>query len=151
MDHQKYFDLAAKQALFSTCKRSKCGSVIVYKGRIIGKGCNSPPGVSICRCLVDKNTYDKKITDKTCCIHAEQRAIIDTLTLHDGFIYGSTLYFIRLDKDNNPKPSGMPYCTICSKMALDVGIRYFALMHKDGPKLYPTDEYNELSFNYKSS
>jgi deoxycytidylate deaminase len=39
----KFIDEAAKIAMASICLRSKCGSVIVKNGEIIGKGFNSPP------------------------------------------------------------------------------------------------------------
>lgn len=44
--------------------------------------------------------------------------------------------------------AGKPYCTICSKMALDVGIAEFVLWHEEGITVYDTKEYNELSFQY---
>jgi deoxycytidylate deaminase len=39
------------------------------------------------------------VTDKTCCIHAEQRAIMNALRNHPNEIEGADLYFMRLDKD----------------------------------------------------
>ena len=97
-----------------------------------------------------KDTLDKTFkSDKTCCIHAEQRAIMDALKDYPGQIRESRLYFIRLDDQNQPKKSGKPYCTICSKMALDAGISEFVLWHKEGITVYDTKEYNELSFQYK--
>jgi deoxycytidylate deaminase len=96
-------------------------------------------------CFKDSLSIDFK-SDKTCCIHAEQRAIIDTLRKNPERISGSSLFFIRLDENDIPKRSGDPYCTICSKMALDVGIKYFNLWHNDGWVAYETDYYNKLSF-----
>ena len=89
------------------------------------------------------------MTDKTCCIHAEQRAIIDTLTNKEN-IEGSDLYFTSVDKKNIVY-SENPYCTICSKLALDIGIKNFILWHKEGIRAYDAEEYNNLSFNYKES
>ncbi len=146
----KYIDEAAKVALHATCERKKCGTVIVMKSKIIGKGFNSPPTniESQRRCLNDKSSYDKRVTDKTCCVHAEQRAIMDALKNNPEKIVGSRLYFVRLDKTKK-KPSGQPYCTICSKMALDAGIKEFVLWHDSGITVYDTDEYNDLSFQYR--
>ncbi len=56
--------------------------------------------------------------------------------------------FIRLDKNGTLSRAGKPYCTICSKMALDVGIDEFVLWHEDGICVYDTDEYNTRSFQY---
>jgi hypothetical protein len=58
------------------------------------------------------------------------------------------LYFVRLDKDWNIKPSDQPYCTICSKLALDSWIWEFVLVHVEWITIYDTNEYNKLSFDY---
>ncbi len=147
---KNYFDECIKEALKSTCLRSKCGSVIIKNGKIIGKGFNSPPGnlESQRKCLTEKEQYDKKITDKTCCVHAEQRAIIDASSKNSEELKGSVIYFIRLDKNENPTKSKDPYCTHCSKLALDTGISEFVLWHEDGIFSYGTEEYNLLSFDY---
>ena len=76
-----YLVHATKAAQHATCQRSKCGSIIVQGEEIIGTGWNTPPhdeeGQRRCGCA--KDSYHKKVTDKTCCIHAEQRAIMDAL------------------------------------------------------------------------
>lgn len=142
---------ASQIALNSTCERSRCGSVIVQEGKIIGTGFNSPPQnkEEQRRCSYSKDSYHKKVTDKTCCVHAEQRAIIDALRNNPDKIVDSRLYFIRLKDNKTPSFSGKPYCTICSKMALDVGIKEFVLWHEKGVCVYDTKEYNALSFQYK--
>lgn len=147
-----YFKEAAKEAQNAICLRSRCGSVVVDEtGTIIGRGYNAPPqdDISIARCD-RKHELDASFkSDKTCCVHAEQRAIMDALKNNPDRLNGATLYFIRLDDSSEMKYSGKPYCTICSKMSLDVGIKYFALYHKEGIGIYDTKEYNELSFAYK--
>jgi deoxycytidylate deaminase len=118
-------------------------------GVIIGEGYNSMPCDVIADCFKD-NLAETFKSDKTCCIHAEQRAIISALK--NGYsdqLKESTLFFIRLDSDDNAKCSGEPYCSICSKMALDVGIKSFVLWHKQGWISYNTKEYNERTFEYK--
>lgn len=147
-----YFNDAIKEAHKALCLRSKCGSVIVdSEGVVIGRGYNAPPqdDISMRRC---NRKHELDVTfksDKTCCVHAEQRAIVDALKSNPDKLNGATLYFIRLDENGEMKFSGKPYCTICSKMSLDVGIEYFALYHKEGICVYDTKEYNELSFSYK--
>lgn len=141
---------ATEVALNSTCQRSRCGAIIVKDDEMIGSGFNSPPGneESQRRCTVAKSSYHPKVTDKTCCVHAEQRAIIDALRKNPEQITGSRLYFVRLNEDGQPQRSGAPYCTICSKMALDSGIAEFVLWHEEGITVYETAEYNLLSFQY---
>lgn len=146
----EYIEKAAEVAKIATCQRSKCGSVIVILDKIIGSGFNSPTkdDENQRRCSIKKESYNIKVTDKTCCIHAEQRAIMDALRKNPEKLQGSRLYFIRLDENEKPSKAGEPYCTICSKMALDVGILEFVLWNDQGVCVYETREYNELSFNF---
>lgn len=124
-----YIKKAAEVALQATCERARCGCIIVENDEIIGTGFNSPPGEkeNQRRCKNDKNNYNKKVTDKTCCVHAEQRAIMNTLIDAPDKIIDSRLYFVRIDENGNPTHAEKPYCTICSKMALDAGISEFVL------------------------
>jgi deoxycytidylate deaminase len=149
-----FIELAANFARqHAACLRSKCGSVIISKsGELIGHGWNSRPASGACVivpefCIKDKLSEDFK-SDKTCCVHAEQRAIMNALRHHPMAIRGSRLYFIRLDETGNIEFAGKPYCTICSKMALDTGLAEFVLYHKEGLTVYGTMEYNTLSFQY---
>lgn len=147
-----YMEQASTIALSATCQRSQCGSIIVSNNHIIGTWFNSPPHhqENQRRCIYSKSCYHTKVTDKTCCIHAEQRAIIDALRYHPNQLSWSKLYFIRLDDNQQISYAGKPYCTICSKMALDVGITEFILRHEDGIYAYHTQEYNTLSYLYNT-
>ena len=149
--YEQYFLLAAEVAKQATCERSKCGCVIVKDWKIIGQWFNSPAKdlESQRRCTCDKKSYDFKVTDKTCCIHAEQRAMFDALRHYPDEIIDSELFFIRLDSEWNMSKSWDPYCTICSKMALDLWVKYFYLRHEKGITCYDTQEYNTLSYQYK--
>ncbi|MFA6228054.1 MAG: deaminase [Patescibacteria group bacterium] len=148
---EKYISAAAEVAKQATCERSKCGTVIVNNGQIIGSGFNSPAGnlESQRRCQALKRDLHSKVTDKTCCVHAEQRAIMDALRRQPDRLSGAVLYFTRLSDNGEATESGQPYCTHCSKLALDVGISKFILWHKEGIGAYPTDEYNLLSYQYQ--
>lgn len=75
--------------------------------------------------------------------------MINALRNNPDKLIGSILYFIRLNEDKTPARAGKPYCTICSKMALDVGIAKFVLWHDQGICIYNTDEYNNLSYQYQ--
>ncbi len=76
---------------------------------------------------------------------------MDALREKPEKLFGSRLYFIRVDDGGLPSRAGGPYCTICSKMALDVGIEEFVLWHQKGICIYDTKEYNKLSFQYGSN
>lgn len=147
---QHFFDILIDTAKKATCIRSKCGSIIVKNEEIIWKWYNSPPWNQEHqrRCENNKSEYHQKVTDKTCCIHAEQRAIFDALKYFPQKIIGSRLYFIRLDDSQMPKFSWVPYCTLCSKSALDAGIDEFVLWTEQWFCVYNTQEYNDLSFEY---
>ncbi len=90
-------------AKISTCKRSKCGSVILVDDSfIIGHGYNSMPCNITGECFKDTLAPTFK-SDRTCCVHAEQRAIMDALKgKWNNQIKGSTLFFIRLDHEDRP-------------------------------------------------
>ncbi len=147
-----YFKEAEGEGQKALCLRSKCGTVIVdTDGAIIGRGYNAPPqnDISIRRCDRKHELSPTFKSDKTCCVHAEQRAIMDALKNNSDKLKGAILYFVRLDDEGGMKYSGKPYCTICSKMALDTGIQYFVLYQAEGAGVYDTKEYNEFSFAYK--
>lgn len=145
---EDFFHEALKECEKSFCLSSQSGCVIVNNNLIIGRGTNSPPGhVKIEKCLKDDLPENFR-SDKTCCIHAEQRAILDALQMGPKIVAGSTLYYIR-KKFGEKVFAGKPFCTICSKLALDVGVSEFVLWHENAITAYDAREYNELSFAYR--
>lgn len=149
---RKYFEEAGKIAESSLCLRAQCGSVIVKDGRVVGTGFNSPPqnDPNLRTCL---NEYDIPANfrhDRTCCIHAEQRAIVDARARNEE-IKGSAIYFTRIEEDKKRAPSHRLCCTICSRAVLDAGIAEFLLEWEDGSiRSWPTDEFDKLSFENKT-
>ena len=59
----------------------------------------------------------------------------------------SDLYFIRLDQEGEITKAGEPYCTICSKMALEVGIKNSHLWYAEGIVAY--DKYSFLPISVR--
>src|ERR1700739_1522320 len=114
---QRIIDRLIRVAKKSKCRRSKCGAVIInhskgFGGQFIGEGYNSQPCDIDGECFKDSLPANFK-SDKTCCIHAEVRAINSTPAYHMN--KGGVLYFMRLDDKGEPESCGEPYCTICSK------------------------------------
>lgn len=145
---ESYFQEALKESQKSGCLSSARGCVIVNNGLIIGRGTNSPPGnEKIMACFKDELPSTFR-SDHSCCVHAEQRAIMDALTLGPNLVRGATLYYIRRG-ENGKVFSRKPSCTICSKLALDVGIKEFVLWHENGITAYEANEYNQLSFAFR--
>lgn len=145
----KWMNEAAQIAKRALCLRAKCGTVIVNDDEIIGSGYNAPPlDKEENRTCLQEFSSGKPKYDKTCCMHAEWRAIMDALKINSEKLKGSKLYFTRVDEQGNTKKSGKPYCTVCSRLALDSGISEFILWHEEGICTYPTDEYNKLSYQY---
>jgi deoxycytidylate deaminase len=146
-DWMKEATEVAKKAI---CLKARCGTVIVKDGEIIGRGYNAPPldDIKNRTCLDEFKTFRKLDFDRTCCMHAEWRAIIDALKNHPDKIVGSSLYFSRVGEDGEIKKSGKPYCTVCSRLALDTGVSHFLLWQEEGIADYPTDEYNKLSYDF---
>jgi deoxycytidylate deaminase len=151
MNAEHWMHEAAKEAQRALCLKAKCGTVIVKDGEIIGRGYNAPPldkeENRVCRVEFGPG---KPRYDRTCCMHAEWRAMLDALRTHADKVVGSDLYFVRVDDTGAIKKSGKPYCTVCSRMALDIGIAHFALWHEEGIIEYPTREYDRLSYEYMS-
>lgn len=149
---ERWFREAAREAKQARCTRARCGSVIVTKsGQVIGRGYNAPSGddTSQARCTLEYPQVSRKPkSDRTCCMHAEWRAILNALRQYPDELVGSTLYFCRVDEAGVLLFSGEPYCTVCSRLALDVGIVFFGLWHETGIRLYDTREYNALSYAF---
>ncbi len=147
----EWFNIAAKSAQKSLCLRDKCGAAIVLNGKVIAEGYNAPPQDSLDnqKCGYDFPVAHRKKpkSDCTCCMHAEWRAIMDALKAGVD-LAGSTLYFTRVDDQGQILFSGEPYCTVCSRLALDAGISFWALWHDPEPMLYDAQEYNDLSYAF---
>jgi len=148
-----YFEKAANQARLATCHRAKCGAIVVAKnGEIIGEGFNCPPlnREDLRLCESDFDLSIKPKYDKTCCIHAEWNAIISALKNFGSKIDGGTLYFMRVDNDGKWTDAGKPFCTVCSRLAVQSGLKNFALWDEINkiPKIYDVIEYNRESYNY---
>jgi deoxycytidylate deaminase len=140
---------AGKAAEKALCLKAKCGTVIVAGGEIIGAGYNAPPlDNPDNRTCLEPYSPGKTGFDRTCCMHAEWRAILDASRRNPDRLPGSTLYFSRVDVDGAIKKAGDPYCTVCSRFALDAGIAEFLLWNETGICAYPTDEYDRLSYAY---
>ena len=153
-ENKKWFLEAARVAQGALCLNAKCGSVIVLNGEIIGSGYNAPPQdkEQNSKCLeIDYDRSKKPKYDLTCCVHAEWRAIKDALVKQHQKLSGATLYYVRIGEDGEIKFSGAPYCTMCSRAALDVGIARFGLWHEEGMKLYDTKAYNDFSYQFHKS
>jgi len=145
----KWIMKATEVAVHALCKKAKCGTVIVQNNEIIGMGYNAPAlNKEEHRMCDSEYTPGKPKYDQTCCIHAEWRAIVDALKRNPEKISGSTLYFSRVGRDGEMKKSGKPFCTVCSRLALDSGIKTFVLLHEEGITAYSTPTYNRMSYEY---
>jgi deoxycytidylate deaminase len=142
-----YFTAATEAAKQSSCQRAQCGAVIVKDSAIIGTGYNSPAGNEPNRCFDTYTLPDNNKHDVTCCVHAEVRAIHDALQKYPSKLNGATLYFMRIKNDEQTF-AGVPYCTICSKEALDSNLAAFVLWHQEGIAAYNTQEYNNISYQF---
>ena len=148
--HEQFFEAARKVATRASCNRAHCGAVVVSKdGRIIGEGYNAPPlgDESQRMCDVELDKTIKQNNDKTCCVHAEWNAILDTLKHNADKIDGSTLYFMRVGEQGEFTGSGKPYCTVCSRLALQSGIATFGLWHEE-PVMFNAADYNIRSYQF---
>ena len=147
----RWFDVCAEVASRSLCRRALCGSVIVKDGKLLAEGFNSPPqnNDEYRTCL---NEYDIPAGfrhDRTCCIHAEQRAIENALKAGKD-LAGSRIYFVAVDREGNKIKTTDLKCTICSRAVLDAGIKEFAFYAAEGVRVYEPAEVNALSYDHKT-
>lgn len=151
---------AAEVARRATCRSDLCGAVLVRDGVVLGEGCNGPAPGTEPRCGRSQPSALKPKSDRTCCVHAEWRAILAAVDrvgrpLGKG-LGGSTLFFTRVGRvgttsDPGPRlPSGLPYCTVCSRLALEAGVGTWVLDHGGTRGLveYPAALYDELSHEF---
>ena len=136
-DHEKFMRKAielSRRASIIEKTGGVFGAVIVKDGEIIGTGYNAPPlnDEKNRKCLDEYDFSGKPKYDHTCCMHAEWRAILNAMKENGDIL-----------------KSGEPFCTVCSRFALDVGIAEFLLWHEAGVCSYDTEEYNNLSYSYK--
>ena len=148
--HKKFFDIAAKASRNATCNRANCGTVIVKNGKILGEGWNSPPQNNEERrtCNGDYDYTKKPRSDLTCCIHAEWKAILNACKNFGHDIEGSTLYFMRTDADDNFMNAGEPYCTVCSRLAMEAGVTKYIVMNDNVVEIYDIAKYDRASYSY---
>lgn len=147
---RQYFEAAAEVAQQATCRRAKCGSVIIKNDVIIGRGYNAPAlDDESQRTCEEAWDYSKKPKyDLTCCVHAEWNAILDACKNNSDEIAGSTLYFMRINENGDLTDAGEPYCTTCSRLALQSGVGFFALWNAGMAEIYETGEYNKKSYDF---
>jgi len=147
---EAFLQLALEEAHKATCTRSKVGAIIVKNGTVIGRGFNSPPGnlETQRRCERKAELKPGFKSDKSCCVHAEQRAILDAVKHNPDELQGADMYLARLTGDGRQKEFSKPYCTICSKLIVDVGIRETIRSKPEGIVVYEAEEYNDESFAY---
>ncbi len=145
---EKYIKLATAEAKKATCRRAKCGAVLIKNGKPIGAGHNSPPLNDEDNRMCD-NEYDfskrKKLKyDVTCCVHAEWRALMDAIRSHPKDVKKSSLYFMRIE-DGQLKTT-QPFCTVCSRLLMDAGVKEVVLWQNEGLVLYDASAYNQASY-----
>lgn len=147
---EQWFEAAAQAARRALCLRSRCGAVLVKDGRILAAGYNGPPqddlALRSCHSLVPSRHKPK--ADRSCCLHAEWKALEDALLQCPVDVVGSTMVFCRVDANGQMLKSGNPYCTVCSRLTLHRGVGFWMLWHEGGIQVYSATEYHRLSERY---
>jgi deoxycytidylate deaminase len=146
-----WLERTAEAASRSLCHRALCGSVIVKDGELLAEGFNSPPqNKDLYRtCLKEYDIPAGFRHDRTCCIHAEQRAIENAMRAGKDVV-GSRIYFVAIDREGNKIMATDMKCTICSRAVLDAGIAEFAFYTAEGVRVYEPAEVDALSYEYKT-
>jgi len=149
-----YLSEAVKASKGSRCLKRPRGVIIVKKGNVIGRGCNSPADDHTCiECLRDKKKpkiFATFNTEPCYSVHAEQRAIINAFKAGYSDLSESKMYFSRTEKNGEYMPcDDGPSCTICSKIILESGIESFIYeTYGEGVVELTAKEFNNLSMKY---
>ncbi len=129
---QEYFmKITAEIASRSTCRRRRCGAVIVKDERILSTGYNGvPSGLAHCLergCLREDKGIESGQRHELCRgLHAEQNALLQ-----------AALYGVKI-KDSVIYSTHKP-CSLCSKMIINSGIK--KIYYREG---YPDELAEEL-------
>lgn len=122
----------------SPCGKSKRGAAIFdpATGNVTSRGCNHLPariacaGDDACRAACNRR-----------CIHAETAAIVDA---HQPSVPGCEIVHVKV-VDGVVVASGPPSCVPCAAMILRARLDAAWLLHEDGWRRYPADEFYRLS------
>jgi deoxycytidylate deaminase len=150
-DAMKWLDRCAEAAKKSNCERARCGSVIVKEGELLSEGFNSPPrnDAALRTCLNEYEIPAGFRHDRTCCIHAEQRAIQNALK-EGRDPKGGSIYFAAIDEKGDKIMATDMKCTICSRAVLDAGIKEFIFYSAEGIRVYDPAEVDRLSYEFRT-
>ena len=138
---EQALERAVRMGAQSPCAKSKRG-VAVWRPDLFDILCanhNHPPkgfscdGSDACR----ENCREV-------CVHAEVATIIDA----KSGLHGFHMLHVKV-VDSEAVPSGPPSCVKCSKAILQAGIDTMWLLHEDGLRGYPADEFHELSLRHQ--
>lgn len=127
--------MAVKMANTSPCQKSKRGvAVVTQQGRVF-VGHNHPPRGFVCdaACLASGK-----------CARSAVHAEMDALANARYAVFNAEVVHVKV-VDGAAVASGGPSCVECSKAILDAGCSAVWLLHEDGLKRYPADEFHRLS------
>lgn len=130
---------AVTAACESPCQKSKRGVAILLLGdkeTAIVTGYNQPPAGLPCTtaCLESKRCAKSAV-------HAEMDALLKVDPID---LLGADVLHVKV-VDGKPVPSGAPSCVDCSKHILHVRCAAVWLLHEDGLRRYPAEEFHRLS------
>jgi deoxycytidylate deaminase len=131
-------EAARLAGVLSPCGKSKRGAAIFdpSTGEVTSRGCNHLParipcdGDEACRAACNRR-----------CIHAETAAIVDA---HRDSLPGCEIVHVKV-VDDGVVTSGPPSCVPCAAMILRARLDAAWLLHEDGWRRYPADEFYRLS------
>ena len=138
---ESMIELAAEISLRTTCL-SKRG-VIIWRhddmeNPYVARATNGPAGQEEC-----SGNSACKATCSRFSVHAEQRALIAA----GKGARGAEMLHIKT-VNGQIVASGPPSCPQCSKLLVESGIKTMWLLHEDGWRRYPTEEFHRLTLDH---
>jgi deoxycytidylate deaminase len=137
---EQALERAVRMGAQSPCAKSKRG-VAIWDPELFDILCanhNHPPRGFAC----DGSDACRENCGRLC-VHAEVAAMLDA----KSGLHRMHMLHVKV-VDGEAAPSGPPSCIDCSKAILAAGIKVMWLLHEDGLKGYPTEEFHELSLKH---
>lgn len=150
---EDYFEKCWELADKSPCSKMKFGSVIVKKGEIIGSGFNHPAHSCIeelCDPCIRSGVKSSMLLERCTAVHAEQAAIINAFTNGYSDLSDAVLYVAGKFPDGRKLIKTKPglYCSFCSRIIAESGIKEVMVPTVDGAASMTIEEVLKTSYEF---
>lgn len=136
----------------SDCRKMHFGCVILNNGRVVGRGYNRRTE-PVCQwydcCEERKKIPSGTMLERCTAIHAEQMAVIQALSRFGEEVLGAAVLYVAGERgDGTPFFQTGFYCSFCSRILKEAGIRTIAEASDNGWVFETIDEALAASYEF---